>query len=351
MGVMIYQISENRQIPLFALSFYLLTLSMMNTMTYSRILGIGSYLPEKRITNDDLAQMVETSDEWISQRTGIKARHIADDSEKTSDLALKAAQNALSQANIHPNEIDLIIVGTVTGDYAFPSTACLVQQKLGITNRCPAFDIQAACAGFMYAMTMADAYIRGGLAKKALIIGAETLSRIVNWQDRNTCVLFGDGAGAAVLGASDEPGIIHSKMCADGAFESVLHMNGRMNNGEWTGAKFINMDGQAVFKFAVKSLAEVAQETLNEANFPAEKIDWLVPHQANSRIIDATAKHLGLPREKVILTVAEHANTSAASIPLALDEGIRTGKIQRGQHLLLEGIGGGFAGGAMLLRY
>lgn len=320
-------------------------------MTYSRILGVGSFLPEKRITNDDLAQIVETSDEWIFQRTGIKARHIADEQDNTSDLAVKAARRALTQANTDPNEIDLIIVGTVTGDYAFPSTACLVQQKLGITNNCPAFDIQAACAGFMYAMVMADAYIRGGLAKKALIIGAESLSRIVNWQDRNTCVLFGDGAGAAVLGASDEPGIIHSKMCADGEFASVLHMDGRMNNGEWNGAKFINMDGQAVFKFAVKALSEVAKDTISEANFPAEKIDWLVPHQANSRIIDATAKHLGLPREKVILTVAEHANTSAASIPLALDEGIRSGKIQRGQHLLLEGIGGGFAWGAMLLRY
>ncbi|MBR7001055.1 MAG: ketoacyl-ACP synthase III [Neisseriaceae bacterium] len=320
-------------------------------MTYSRILGVGSFLPAKRVSNDDLAQIVETSDEWIFQRTGIKARHLAADDENTSDLAVKAARNALQQANTDPNEIDLIIVGTVTGDYAFPSTACLVQQKLGITNRCPAFDIQAACAGFMYAMTMADAYIRGGLCKKALIIGAETLSRIVNWQDRNTCVLFGDGAGAAVLGASDEPGILCSKMYADGEFASVLHMDGRMNNGDWTGAKFINMDGQAVFKFAVKALSEVAKETIEAANFPAEKIDWLVPHQANSRIIDATAKHLKLPPEKVILTVAEHANTSAASIPLALDYDIQSGKIQRGQHLLLEGIGGGFAWGAMLLRY
>ena len=320
-------------------------------MIYSRILGVGSYLPEKRVTNDDLAKIVETSDEWISQRTGIKARHIAADDEETSDLAVKASQAAFAQANISPDEIDLIIVGTVTGDQSFPATACLVQQKLGITNRCPAFDIKAVCAGFVYALTVADAHIRSGLAKKVLVIGAETLSRIINWQDRNTCVLFGDGAGAVVLGASDEPGIIHSKMCADGVFAPVLHMDGRMNNGDWIGSKFLYMDGQAVFKFAVKALSEVAKNTISEANFPAEKIDWLVPHQANSRIIDATAKHLGLPQEKIILTVAEHANTSAASIPLALDEGIRTGKIQRGQHLLLEGIGGGFAWGAVLLRY
>ncbi|MCF7530104.1 beta-ketoacyl-ACP synthase III [Neisseria lisongii] len=320
-------------------------------MQYAKILGTGSYLPANRVSNDDLAQKVDTSDEWITTRTGIKFRHIADDGEKTSDLAVEAARRALADAATDADEIDLIIVATATPDMQFPSTATIVQQKLGIANGCPAFDVQAVCAGFMYALNTADAYIKSGMAEKVLVIGAETFSRIVDWNDRTTCVLFGDGAGAVVLGASEETGIIHGKLKADGNYLGLLNTPGQIANGQICGSPYLTMDGPGVFKFAVKMLAKVAEEVISEAGFTAEQIDWLVPHQANRRIIESTAKHLGLPLEKVILTVQDHGNTSAASIPLALDSGIKNGQIRRGQHLLLEGIGGGFAWGAVLLRY
>lgn len=317
---------------------------------YAQILGTGSYLPAKRVSNDDLAKRIDTSDEWITTRTGIKARHLAADNEKTSDLAVQAALKALEDAKIPAQEIDLIIVATATPDMQFPATATIVQNKLGIEG-CPAFDVQAVCAGFMYAITTANAYIRSGMAKKALVIGADIFSRILDWNDRTTCVLFGDGAGAVVLGASEEAGIIHSKLHANGAHLDLLKVPAQMSEGAVCGSPFVTMDGQGVFKFAVKQLAAVADEVITEAGYSADQIDWLVPHQANKRIIESTAKHLGLSMDKVILTVAEHANTSAASIPLALDAGIRDGRIRRGQMLLLEGIGGGFAWGAVLVKY
>ena len=320
-------------------------------MQYAKILGTGSYLPAQRVSNDDLAQKVDTSDEWITTRTGIKFRHIADESEKTSDLAAAAARHALADAGIAAGDIDLIVVATATPDMQFPSTATIVQQKLGIANGCPAFDVQAVCAGFMYALNTAHAYIKSGMAQKVLVIGAETFSRILDWSDRTTCVLFGDGAGAVVLGASDEPGIIHSKLHADGNYLDLLNVPAQIADGQICGSPFVKMDGPGVFKFAVKMLSKVADDVLTEAGYQPEQIDWLIPHQANKRIIDATAKHLGLPLEKVILTVQDHGNTSAASIPLALDTGVKNGQIRRGQHLLLEGIGGGFAWGAVLLKY
>ena len=319
-------------------------------MTYAKILGTGSYLPAKTLSNDDLAKIVDTSDEWITTRTGIKTRHIAADNEKCSDLAVAAARKALEAAGAEAAEIDLIIVATSTPDMQFPATATIVQQKLGISG-CPAFDVQAVCAGFMYAITTANAYITSGMAKKALVIGADIFSRILDWNDRATCVLFGDGAGAVVLGASEEAGIIHSKLHANGAHLDLLKVPAQMSEGAVCGSPFVTMDGQGVFKFAVKQLAAVADEVITEAGYSADQIDWLVPHQANKRIIESTAKHLGLSMDKVILTVAEHANTSAASIPLALDAGIRDGRIRRGQMLLLEGIGGGFAWGAVLMKY
>ncbi|MBF0804786.1 MULTISPECIES: beta-ketoacyl-ACP synthase III [unclassified Neisseria] len=321
-------------------------------MQYAKILGTGSYLPANRVSNDDLAEKVDTSDEWITTRTGIKFRHIAADHEKTSDLAAAAARNALEDAGLAAGELDLIIVATSTPDMIFPSTATIVQQKLGIgSSGCPAFDVQAVCAGFMYAVTTADAYIRSGMAKNVLVVGAETFSRILDWSDRATCVLFGDGAGAVVLGASDTPGIIHGKLKADGNYLDLLKTPGQIANGKISGTPFLTMDGPGVFKLAVKMLAKVADEVITEAGFTSDQIDWIVPHQANKRIIESTAKHLGLGMEKVVLTVQEHGNTSAASIPLALDSGIRSGRIQRGQRLLLEGIGGGFAWGAVLLEY
>ena len=320
-------------------------------MQYAKILGTGSYLPANRISNDDLAQKVDTADEWITTRTGIKFRHIADENEKTSDLAAESARRALAAAGISADEIDLIIVATATPDMQFPSTATIVQHKLGMTNGCPAFDVQAVCAGFMYALNTADAYVKSGIAKKVLVIGAETFSRILDWGDRTTCVLFGDGAGAVVLGAADEPGIIHGKLQADGNYLDLLNVPGQIANGQICGTPYIKMDGPGVFKFAVKMLAKVAEEVIREAGMTPDQVDWLVPHQANKRIIESTAKHLGLGMEKVILTVQDHGNTSAASIPLALDAGIQSGQIQRGHNLLLEGIGGGFAWGAVLLKY
>ena len=320
-------------------------------MQYAKISGTGSYLPANRVSNDDLAQKVDTSDEWITARTGIKFRHIAAENEKTSDLAAEAARRALDAAGLDSDEIDLIIVATATPDMQFPSTATIVQQKLGIDNGCPAFDVQAVCAGFMYALTTANAYIKSGMAKNALVIGAETFSRIVDWNDRTTCVLFGDGAGAVVLSAADKPGIIHGKLRADGNYLNLLNAPGRIAEGKICGSPYITMDGPGVFKFAVKMLAKIADEVISEAGYTAEQIDWIVPHQANRRIIESTAKHLGLSMDKVILTVQDHGNTSAASIPLALDTGIRSGQIKRGQNLLLEGIGGGFAWGAVLMEY
>lgn len=320
-------------------------------MQYAKILGTGSYLPANRVSNEELSKKVDTSDEWITSRTGIKFRHIAAENEKTSDLATEAARRALLDANISANDIDLIIVATATPDMQFPATATIVQKKLGIDNGCPAFDVQAVCAGFMYAISTANAYIKGGMAKNALVIGAETFSRIVDWQDRTTCVLFGDGAGAVVLSQSTEPGIIHSKLKADGNYLELLNVPGQIADGQISGSPYLQMDGPGVFKFAVKMLSKIADDVIREAGYNAEQIDWIVPHQANKRIIESTAKHLGLSMDKVILTVQDHGNTSAASIPLALDVGIRNGQIKRGQNLLLEGIGGGFAWGAMLIHY
>ncbi|BEV71851.1 MULTISPECIES: beta-ketoacyl-ACP synthase III [unclassified Paludibacterium] len=319
-------------------------------MVYSRILGTGSYLPANVVTNAMLAERVETSDEWIVSRTGIRARHIAAEDEKTSDLALQAARAAIADAGLVPEDIDLIIVATTTPDMVFPSTACLLQEKLGV-HGCPAFDVQAVCAGFMYALVTANNYIKAGMAKKALVVGAEIISRILDWEDRRTCVLFGDGAGAVVLGASDQPGIEHACMAADGRYNKILNTPAQISGGKIQGLPFLNMDGPAVFKFAVKALSEIATTTLSQAGVSQDQVDWLVPHQANLRIIESTAKHLGLSMERVVVTLPTHGNTSAASIPLALDQAVRDGRIRRGQRVLLEGIGGGFAWGAVLLTF
>ena len=326
--------------------------------TFARVAGTGSYLPEQRLTNQDLVERLaksglETSDEWISTRSGISARHFAAENELTSDLAVKAAQAALASAGITSEDLDLIILSTSTPDHlgGFPSTACVVQDKLGAHTACAAFDVQAVCAGFTYALATADAFIRCGSYKKVLVIGAETFSRILDFQDRGTCVLFGDGAGAVVLEASNEPGILATALHADGSQRNILCVPGRAGNGEVHGSPFMTMDGQAVFKLAVKVLEQVAHEVLEKAKLKPEQIDWLVPHQANIRIMEGTAKKMGMSMDKVIVTVHEHGNTSAASIPLALDAGVHSGQIQRGQYLLLEGVGGGFAWGAVALKY
>ena len=325
---------------------------------FARVAGTGSYLPELRLTNQDLVERLaktglETSDEWIKTRSGISARHFAAENELTSDLAVKAAQAALISAGITSEDLDLIILATSTPDHlgGFPSTACVVQDKLGAHTACAAFDVQAVCAGFTYALAIADAFIRCGSYKKVLVIGAETFSRILNFQDRGTCVLFGDGAGAVVLEASKEAGILSTALHADGSQRDILCVPGRAGNGGVHGSPFMTMDGPAVFKLAVKVLEQVAHEALEKANLKAEQIDWLVPHQANIRIMEGTAKKMGMSMDKVIVTVHEHGNTSAASIPLALDAGVRSGQIQRGQHLLLEGVGGGFAWGAVAIKY
>jgi 3-oxoacyl-[acyl-carrier-protein] synthase-3 len=325
---------------------------------FARVAGTGSYLPKQRLTNQDLVELLaksglETSDEWITTRSGISARHFAAENELTSDLAVKAAQAALTSAGITSEDLDLVILATSTPDHlgGFPSTACVVQDKLGAHTDCAAFDVQAVCAGFMYAMATADAFIRSGSYKKVLVIGAETFSRILDFQDRGTCVLFGDGAGAVVLEASNEPGILSTALHADGSQRDILCVPGRSGNGSVHGSPFMTMDGQAVFKLAVKVLEQVAHEVLEKGNLKPEQIDWLVPHQANIRIMEGTAKKMGMSMDKVIVTVHEHGNTSAASIPLALDTGVRSGQIQRGQHLLLEGVGGGFAWGAVALKY
>lgn len=318
---------------------------------HSRIIGTGSYLPERVLTNFDLEKIVDTTDEWITSRSGIRERHIAADNEMTSDLALQASLRAIEMAGIAADEIDLIIVATTTPDKTFPSTACILQEKLGITSGGAAFDMQAVCGGFVYALNTADLYIRGGQAKTVLVVGSEVLSRILDWTDRTTCVLFGDGAGAVVLQASDAPGIIASKLHSDGRYHALLRADGSIRNGEVQGDPFIKMEGQAVFKFAVTVLSKVVDEVLADTGMQGADIDWLVPHQANIRIIEATAKKLGLNMDNVVVTVAYHGNTSSASIPLALDAAVRDGRIQAGQNILLEAIGGGFTWGAVLLRW
>lgn len=318
---------------------------------FSRITGVGSYLPAMRVTNDDLiTRGIDTNDEWVVSRTGIRARHYADASQVSSDLALEASKRAIEMAGITAQDIDLIVLATSTPDFIFPSTACLLQAKLG--NRgATAFDVQAVCTGFIYGLSIAEKFIRSGTHKRALVVGAEVFSRIMDWQDRTTCVLFGDGAGAVVLEASDEGGILSSVLHADGSYAEILHVKGQVAGGQITGDPFLRMEGQAVFKFAVKALAEVAEEACSAAGLSYADVDWLVPHQANIRIIESTAKKMGLPMSKVIVTVDQHGNTSAASVPLALDEGVRSGRIKRGETVLLEGVGGGFTWGAVLLRF
>ena len=322
---------------------------------YSRIAGTGSYLPPRRVSNDDLvkelaARGVETSDQWIVERTGIRARHFAGPDVPASDLAVPAARAALEAAGLQPADIDMIIVATSTPDMVFPSTAAIVQHKLGIAG-CPVFDVQAVCSGFVYALTVADAMIANGTASKVLVIGAEVFSRLLNWDDRGTCVLFGDGAGAVVLEASDQPGILATDLHADGKYVDILCVPGHVSGGHVLGDPLLKMDGQAVFKLAVGVLDKAARAVLAKAGKQESDIDWLIPHQANIRIMQGTAKKLHLPQEKVIVTVHEHGNTSAASIPLALDHGVRSGQIQKGQTLLLEGVGGGFTWGAVLLTF
>ncbi len=318
---------------------------------YARLIGTGSCLPGLPVTNDDLAARgIETSDEWIVTRTGIRSRYLAEPGTTSSELGLIAAQRALEMAGISGNELDLIIVATSTPDFIFPSTACLIQGKLG-NKGAAAFDVQAVCAGFTYALGIAEKFIRSGSHKKALIIGAEVFSRILDWNDRGTCVLFGDGAGAVVLEASEKPGILATAMHADGSQNGILNVPGQICGGQVTGDPFLRMDGQAVFKFAVRVLADVAEEVCQAAGLKTNEVDWLIPHQANIRIIEATGKKLGVDRNKVIVTVDRHGNTSAASVPLALDEAVRDGRIQRGQKVLLEGVGGGFTWGAALLEF
>jgi len=320
---------------------------------YSRIIGTGGYLPERILTNADLEQMVDTSDEWIQERTGIKQRHIASPGQSTLDLAEAAALKAIAAAGISHQEIDLIIVATTTADQVFPSTACLLQSRLDI-HGCPAFDIQAVCTGFIYALSVADQFMRTGMASNALVVGAETFSRIIDWTDRNTCVLFGDGAGAVVLKRDDSPGILSTHLHADGDYAKLLHVpNGvsRQLDSVQQGTAFVEMAGSEVFRMAVKTLGRIADETLSANNLQKTDIDWLVPHQANSRIIAATAKKLAMPMEKVVQTVAQHGNTSAASIPLALDVAVRDGRISRGDTVLMEGFGGGFTWGSALVSW
>jgi len=317
---------------------------------HSRVAGTGRYLPQRVLTNDALALEVATSDEWIRARTGIRQRHIADESEKTSDLALAASREALAAASIAPADIDLIIVATTTPDMVFPSTACILQAKLGARGGA-AFDVQAVCSGFVYALAVADRMVASGMARNALVVGAEIYSRILDWNDRGTCVLFGDGAGAVVLVPAREPGILSAHLHADGRYKDILCVPGQVDRGGVAGTPFVHMDGHAVFKFAVKVLAEVAHEAVAANRMTTADIDWLIPHQANIRIMDATAHKLELPPGKVISTVDLHANTSAASIPLALDVAVRDGRIRAGQHLMLVGVGGGFTWGSVFVRW
>jgi len=316
---------------------------------YARIVGTGSFLPPRVVTNAELAQRVDTSDEWIVSRTGIHQRHIAEASQTSSDLALAASREALAAAGVSAAEIDLIIVATSTPDYVFPSTACLLQAKLGAAG-CPAFDVQAVCSGFVYALAVADSFIKAGQARTALVAGAEVFSRILDWSDRATCVLFGDGAGAAVLRADERPGVRASVLHADGRQAGILAVPGNVCGGRIVGSPFVRMDGPAVFKFAVRVLDEVARETVAKCGLRLDDVDWLIPHQANVRILDATTKRLGLPHERLIVTVDRHANTSAASVPLALDLALRDGRIRPGHRVMLQGVGGGFTWGAALVE-
>ncbi len=323
-------------------------------MAFARIAGTGSYLPEKVLTNDDLAKIVDTSDEWIASRTGIRERHVAAEGETTGDLAYQAAVRAMEAAGVDASELDLIVLGTTTPDLVFPSTACLLQARLGVAG-CPAFDVNAACSGFIYALSVADKFIRAGAAKTALVVGAETLTRMLDWNDRSTCVLFGDGAGAVVLKADEETGILGTHLHADGAKKELLWNPVGVSVGfkpdEHNAGVKVLMTGNEVFKHAVKALDSVVEETLAANGLDRHEIDWLIPHQANLRIIEATAKRLDMPMERVIVTVDRHGNTSSGSVPLALDEAVRSGKIERGQMVLLEAFGGGFTWGSVLLRY
>ena len=322
-------------------------------MIYSKIAGTGKYLPDRILTNKDLEEIVDTSDDWIKSRTGVEKRHIASDDQSTSDLAYEAAKIAIRSSSINLNEIDLIIVGTCTPDLVFPNTATLVQEKLGIGG-CPAFSLETACSGFIYAAAVADKFIKLGEAKCALVIGADCISRLLDWTDRSTCVLFGDGAGAVILKPSSEPGIISCHLGSDGQYKDLLCYpigpSKDLHKAGSSDAKLL-MNGNEVFKVAVRTLGKLAEKTLRDNNIDQEKLDWLVPHQANRRIIEATAKRLKLPLSKVILTVQDHGNTSSASIPMALDVGIEDGRIQRGQLILMEGFGGGFTWGSILMRY
>ncbi len=326
----------------------------MTDRIYSRIAGTGSYLPEKVLTNDDLSKIVETSDEWIATRTGIRQRHVAAEGETTGDLAYHAAVRALEAAGVEASELDLIVLGTTTPDIIFPSTACLVQHRLG-ANGCPAFDVNAACSGFIYALSVADKFIQSGTVKTALVIGAETLTRMLDWTDRSTCVLFGDGAGAVVLKADREAGILSTHLHADGGKKELLYNPVGVSVGfkpeEHNAGVKVMMAGNDVFKHAVKALDAVVEETLEANGLDRSEIDWLIPHQANLRIIELTAKRLDMPMEKVVVTVDRHGNTSSGSVPLALDEAVRSGRVQRGQLVLLEAFGGGFTWGSALLRY
>ncbi|MDR4652422.1 MAG: ketoacyl-ACP synthase III [Nitrosomonas sp.] len=317
---------------------------------YSRIIGTGSYLPERVLTNQDLEKMVDTSDDWIRTRTGITQRHIAREDQSASDLAMLASLNAMTAAGVTSKDIDLIIVATTTPDMVFPSTACILQDKLGVEN-CPAFDVQAVCSGFVYALATADMFVSSGKCRNALVVGSEIYSRILDWNDRSTCVLFGDGAGAVVLSQSDEPGILSSHLHASGNYRDVLSVPGSISGGIIRGNPYISMDGGAVFKFAVKVLEDVVHEAVAENQLQTSDIDWLIPHQANIRIIRSTAQKLGIPLDKVVITVDKHGNTSAASIPLALDIAVRDGRIHKDQLVMLEGVGGGFTWGAVLLRW
>ena len=318
---------------------------------YSRLAGTGSYLPGNPVSNHDLAARgIDTSDEWIVTRTGIRSRHLAEQGVTASQLGVEAARRALEMAGVAATDIDLIIVATSTPDFIFPSTACLIQGVLG-NKGATAFDVQAVCSGFAYALGIADKFIRSGSHQRALVIGAEVFSRILDWQDRGTCVLFGDGAGAVVLEASERPGILATALHADGSQSGILNVPGQVCGGQVTGDPFLRMDGQAVFKFAVRVLADVAEEVCRVAGIQTADVDWLIPHQANIRIIEATGKKLGVASERVIVSVDRHGNTSAASVPLALDEAVRDGRIQRGQKVLLEGVGGGFTWGAALLEF
>jgi 3-oxoacyl-[acyl-carrier-protein] synthase-3 len=317
-------------------------------MMYSRIVGTGSYLPPRVMDNDEFAGRLDTSDAWIRERTGIARRHIADETQTSSDLALEASRAALKTAGIDASEIDLIVVATSTPDFIFPSTACLLQAKLGIKG-CAAFDVQAVCTGFIYALATADSFIRTGMNRKALVVGAEVFSRILDWNDRGTCVLFGDGAGAVVLAAAAKPGIHATRLHADGSQVGMLSVPGNVARGKVIGSPFLQMNGQGVFKFAVRVLEESARETVAAAGMKLEDVDWLIPHQANVRILEATARKLEMPREKLVVTVDHHGNTSAASVPLALDEYVRAGRIRPGHRLLLQGVGGGFTWGSSVV--